>query len=520
MSAGAQTACACRHTLIHAIDACSAASRTEDKRPDLRSRISVRLKHNRKPDISSGADGQYPRDAGVSPQQRHHTRNAMIYAIWALIVGALLITMALSGTLLRRLPLSTSILYLAAGFGLGPAGWSLLAPDPLTYSVILEKVSEVAVLISLFAVGLKLGLPLSDRGWQLPARLAVFSMAITVALIAAIAMLGLGFSLGAAILLGAILAPTDPVLASDVQVLEASDRDRLRFSLTGEGGLNDGAAFPFVMLGLGLLGLHDLGTWGWRWLAVDVLWAIAGGLLIGSVLGTLIGRLVVYLRAHHKESVGLDEFLALGLIALTYGLAMLCQTYGFLAVLAAGLALHRVKERPGKDASDPDTRETGLQSKQANAALATNAEFASAYMRQEMLGFNEQLERIAEVAIVLVVGAMLSYTYLHVSAVWFVLLLLVFVRPLSVWIGLFGATVSRDQRIMISWFGIRGIGSIYYLMYAINHGLPRPLAEEFIALTLTMVAVSIVLHGLSVTPLMNLYARRKAQRKDRRQTDA
>ena len=189
----------------------------------------------------------------------------MFFEIWALIIGALLITMALSGTWLRQLPVSTAMLYLAAGYGLGPAGLALLAPDPLAYSVILERVAEVAVLISLFAVGLKLALPLSDKGWRLPLRLATVSMTITVALIAAIGMVGFGLSLGAAVLLGAILAPTDPVLASDVQLREANDRDRVRFSLTGEGGLNDGAAFPFVLLGLGLLGLHDLGASGWRW---------------------------------------------------------------------------------------------------------------------------------------------------------------------------------------------------------------------------------------------------------------
>jgi NhaP-type Na+/H+ or K+/H+ antiporter len=435
----------------------------------------------------------------------------MPFAIWSLIIGALLITMALSGTLLRRLPLSTAMLYLAAGFGLGPAGLALMAPDPLVYSVMLERSAEIAVLISLFAVGLKLGLPLSDKGWRLPVRLAIVSMMITVALIAAIGMAGLGLSLGAAILLGAILAPTDPVLASDVQVVEASDRDRLRFSLTGEGGLNDGAAFPFVMLGLGLLGLHDLGTGGWRWFAIDVLWAIVGGLVIGGALGTLVGRLVVYLRSRHKASVGLDEFLALGLIALTYGLAVLGQTYGFLAVLAAGVALQRVRERPGNVPSSP-LRETGLRSKQANEALATHSQTAGAYMMQEVQGFNEQLERIAEVAIVLVVGGMLAYTYLHASAVWFVLVLFLVVRPVSVWLGLLGAPVSRDQRVLISWFGIRGIGSIYYLMYAINHGLPRSLADELIALTLTMVAASIVVHGISVTPLMTLYTRRKARK--------
>lgn len=434
----------------------------------------------------------------------------MTFAIWALIIGALLITMALSGTALKRLPLSTAMLYLAAGFGLGPAGLDLMAPDPLTYSVILERFTEVAVLISLFAVGLKLGLPLSHRSWRLPVRLAVVSMTITITLIAAIAMLGLGMSPGAAILLGAILAPTDPVLASDIQVKEASDRDRLRFSLTGEGGLNDGAAFPFVMLGLGLLGHHDLGSWGWRWLAVDVVWAVAGGLLIGGALGTLIGRLVVYLRSHHQESVGLDEFLALGLIALTYGLALLSHTYGFLAVFAAGLALQRVKERPAAP-SNATIPEAGLRTQEAKEALATDSEHASAFMMQEIRGFNEQLERIAEVAIVLVVGAMLSYTYLHPSGAWFVAIVFLVVRPLSVRLGLLGAPVSRDQRIMISWFGIRGIGSIYYLMYAINHDLSPSVAEEILALTLTMVAVSIVVHGISVTPLMNLYTRRKSR---------
>jgi len=413
----------------------------------------------------------------------------MYFAIWTLIIGALLLTMALAGTWLRRLPLSTAMLYLAAGVAIGPAGLVLMAPDPLVYSVILERASEVAVLISLFAVGLKLGLPFSDKGWRLPARLAIVSMTMTVAMIAAIGMVGLGLSLGASILLGAILAPTDPVLASDVQVVEASDRDRLRFSLTGEGALNDGAAFPFVMLGLGLLGLHDLGTGGWRWLAVDVLWATVGGLLIGGALGTLVGRLVVHLRSRHKASVGLDEFLALGLIALTYGLAVLSHTYGFLAVLAAGIALQRVTERPGEVART-----------------------ASADLMQEVQGFNEQLERIAEVAIVLAIGGMLAYTYLHASAVWFVLVLLLVVRPVSVWVGLLGAPVSRDQRVLISWFGIRGIGSIYYLMFAINHGLPRALAEELIALTLAMVAASIVVHGISVTPLMNAYARRKERR--------
>ncbi len=438
----------------------------------------------------------------------------MFFAIWAIIIGALLTTMALSGSLLKRIPLSTAMLYLAAGAGLGPAGWALMTPDPLLHSVILERMTEIAVLISLFAAGLKLGIPLSDKHWRMPVRLAFVSMALTVALIAVIGVFGLGLSLGAAILLGGILAPTDPVLASDVQVENAGDRDRLRFSLTGEGGLNDGAAFPFVMLGLGLLGLHELGTGGWRWLAIDVVWAIAAGLLIGTALGALIGKLVVYLRSRHQESVGLDEFLALGLIALAYGLAVLSGAYGFLAVFAAGLALQRVKEQvAGGDRAAVES--AGLRSQQTQEKQATDPEHASAYMMQAVRGFNEQLERIGEVVVVLVVGAMLAFITITSSAVGFVLLLFVVVRPLSVWLGLLGAPISRDQRLLISWFGIRGISSIYYLMYAINHGLPRPLAEQIIAITLTTVAVSIVFHGISVTPLMNLYARRKARRSGR-----
>jgi NhaP-type Na+/H+ or K+/H+ antiporter len=299
------------------------------------------------------------------------------------------------------------------------------------------------------------------------------------------------------------------VLASDVQVDEPGDRDRLRFSLTGEGGLNDGAAFPFVMLGLGLLGLHDLGTAGWRWLGVDVLWAMAGGLAIGTLLGTLIGKLVIYLRTHHQEAVGLDEFLALGLVALTYGVAQFAYASGFLAVLAAGLALQRTKE-DSRTQKAPKSGPAGLQDKEAHLAVATHPDLAGAYMMQAVRGFNEQLERIAELVIVLVAGAMLPYINADRTTAAFLLLLFLVLRPLSVWLGLLGASVSGDQRLLMSWFGIRGIGSIYYLMFSLNHGLPEPMASQAITLVLTTVAVSIVAHGISVTPLMNLYSKRQA----------
>ncbi len=265
------------------------------------------------------------------------------------------------------------------------------------------------------------------------------------------------------------------------------------------------------MLGLGLMGLNDLGAWGWHWVAIDALWSVIGGLLIGGALGAVIGRLVVYLRSHHKESIGLDEFLALGLIGLTYGLAVVSHASGFLAVFAAGLALQRVGKSTQKIPAGA-VKTPGLPSKKEEEALATHSDYASAYLMHEVQGFNERLERIAEVALVLLIGAMLWYTHISVGGIVLLLLLLLLIRPFAVWLGLIGTPISRDQRVLISWCGIRGIGSIYYVMYAINHGLPRALAENILSYTLIIVAVSIVLHGISVTPLMDRYSRRKSRR--------
>src|SRR4030095_16022028 len=354
--------------------------------------------------------------------------SAMSFAIWALIVGAILITMALTGTLLKRLPMSAGIVYLAIGYALGPAGWGLLTPDPFLYSAELEKMAEVALLISLFAVGLKLGVPLRDKRWYLPLRLAFPSMILTVLLVTAAGVFLLGLPAVAALLLAAILAPTDPVLASDVQVEDSSDRDRLRFSLTAEGGLNDGAAFPVVLLALGLLVLYDCGDGGWRWLTVVLLWALAGGLVIGGALGALIGKLVLYLRTRHQEAVGLDEFLALGLIAITYGVAQLSFASGFLAVFAAGLALQRVKGQSKQDTPPSAAKDTIVLGAESKTKLATHSHHAGVYMMDAVQGFNGQLERLAELGVVMVIGAMLSYTYWPHLAVWFVLLLFFLAR--------------------------------------------------------------------------------------------
>ena len=175
----------------------------------------------------------------------------MTFILWYLIIGGILVAMALAGSVLKRLPLTASMFYLAIGAALGPPGADLLRIDLLRDAHLLERFTEVAVIISLFTAGLKLRLPLSDRRWRPPFRMASLAMVLTVAGVAAVGVLALGLSLGAAVLLGAVLAPTDPVLASDVQVTHAGDKEDVRFALTGEAGLNDGMAFPFVMLAWG-----------------------------------------------------------------------------------------------------------------------------------------------------------------------------------------------------------------------------------------------------------------------------
>jgi NhaP-type Na+/H+ or K+/H+ antiporter len=442
----------------------------------------------------------------------------VIAIAWFLIVGGLFVLMALASSSLKRLPLTASMFYLAAGVGLGPLGLGLVSLDPVDGEAagFLERVTEIAVIVSLFTAGLKLRTPWRDPRWWLPVRLSFVSMTITVGLVAFVGTRWLGLSLGAAVLLGAILAPTDPVLASDVQVAEPSDTDRLRFALTGEAGLNDGTAFPFAMLGLGLLGLHEIGPYGLRWVAVDVVWSVVGGLAIGAALGTVVGRTVVHLRRRHEEAVGLDDFLALGLIALSYGLALLAHTYGFLAVFAAGLALRRIERVAGEEAPGADTRNRMMDDDQlAGEGAATDDATAPAYLARALLGFNEQLERIAEVGVVVIVGALLPFDAMPREALWFIPVLLLIIRPAAVLLGLLGARVTPLQRRMVSWFGIRGIGSIYYLMYAITHDLPGGVARQLASLTLLTIAVSVVVHGVSVTPLMSFYSHRTRRATDR-----
>lgn len=432
----------------------------------------------------------------------------MSLAGWSLLIGALLLAFVILGSSLGRLPLSSAIVYLAIGVALGPAGTAMLTPDPLRHAALLESVTEVALLVSLFAVGLHLGVPLRDRRWWLPLRLAFVSMALMVGLVTAVGVWLLHMPLGAAVLLGAILAPTDPVLASDIHAEPGPKPDPLGFSLSGEGGLNDGSAFPFAMLGLGLLGLHDLGEGNARWWTADLLWPIVGGLALGGVVGALTGRLVVYLRSRHREAVGLDVFLGLGLIAVAYGTAQLLHASGFLAVLACGLAVRRVRERPAPGTTALPVH-PGLMG-HAYEVRATHSLHASATMRDEVQLFNGQLEKLIELAVVVLIGSMLGFAKPIDALWWFVPLLLLVLRPLSVLPSVFGAGLTLPQTGMVAWFGIRGVGSVFYLALALHHGVTGDVADLLVSLTLWSVAASIVAHGVSARPLMRIYDKRRA----------
>ena len=422
---------------------------------------------------------------------------------WYAVIGALLILLAVIGTYVRRQPVTTAMLYLGLGWLFGVLGWISL--DSLQHRALLERLSEVAVIVSLFGAGLKLRLPLKEQRWRLPLALAFVSMAFTVAMIAGLSMWWLDLPLGAAVILGAVLAPTDPVLASDVQVSSAEDMDRVRFTLTGEAGMNDGTAFPFVMLGLGLLGLHELGPGNSRWLTIDVVWAIGGGLACGALLGIAVGRLVVFLRQTRHEAMGFDDFLAVGLIALAYGVALLLHTYGFLAVFAAGLALRMVERTLSGTDAPADVQGAAAPPEE----LASHPEYAPAYMAEAVLRFNEHFERVGELTVVLLIGSLMpSMTPINVPTMVFAALLFCLVRPLAVapiaWLG----GMNRMQTLLVSWFGIRGIGSIYYLFYALGHGVSESSADRMLSVTLWVVTLSICLHGISGTPLMRYYQRR------------
>ncbi|WP_420477308.1 cation:proton antiporter [Noviherbaspirillum sp. ST9] len=415
--------------------------------------------------------------------------------------------MGLLGSIWHRLPLSPAMLYLPIGFALGPSGAGLVTLNPHENAATLTLLTEVALLISLFTVGLKLRVPLSDRIWRLPLRLGVLGMLVTSAMVAAIGVTVLGLPLGVAVLLGAVLSPTDPVLASDVQIHDVGDRDRLRFSLSGEGGLNDGTAYPVVMIGLFLLGVEEAKEYGSPMAPLLALWGILAGFGSGFLLARGVVRLALHLRQHYHKALGMEEFLTLGLIAASYGVAHVVHGVGFIAVFAAGVAMRRIEHETS--GTKPPAEVIGAVPTGEEPTVATHPAKAPAYMAETILGFNQQLEHIAEFVMVLLLGIMLSETGFSGEGVLVAVLLFLLVRPVAVFASLVGERAGKTQRLLMGWFGIRGIGSLYYLMFALQYEWPMDMKERVMSLVLTAVAISVLLHGISATPLMAHYHKRR-----------
>jgi NhaP-type Na+/H+ or K+/H+ antiporter len=371
---------------------------------------------------------------------------------------------------------SASVIYLCLGVAaaVGIEAFGIAWVDPLQDSNVLEKMSELAVVVALFATGLKLERELEPRKWRTVARLLLVAMPVTIAGVALFGVLAMGMSLGAAIVLGAILAPTDPVLAGDIGVGPPGDEEEREpnFSITGEAGLNDGLAFPFLLLGIILAGSESPG-WLGAWLLEDVLYAIVVAVAIGAALGYGLAAAAVRLRDRGLLAHELDGWLAVAAVLVIYGATEIAGAYGFLAAFVGGVAFRRYEH-----------------GHEYNARVHAGAETA---------------EKFGELALILLLGSSLTLAGLQAPALvgWLLVpALLVLIRPASVVLALTASGLPRPERAFIAWFGVRGIGSLYYVAVAIGTGaLAQSEARTLFWTTAVCVVTSVLVHGITSTPL-------------------
>ena len=439
---------------------------------------------------------------------------------WLLIVGIVLLTMALSSGFRHRLPISTAAIYLALGVALGPAGLGWIRIDVMAESWWLERATELAVVVSLFVGGLKLRLPFRAPQWAAAVRLAGPLMVTTIVGVALFGHFVLGFSGAQALLIGAVLAPTDPVLAGSVSVHAAADKNRMRYGLSGEAGLNDGMAFPFVALAMTWLERGSLGSWLVEWFALKVLWAVPAALALGFYFGKFSGRIAIHLRSQDRDDEAPSDFFALALIAVAYSAAVYAHTWGFLAAFAAGIGLRHAEvkvvkdtphprvdaeaSRPSQFPSHPPAEDLNV-APRAEDALEMPA-VAAGHLVGETISFGDTVERFLEVTLVVLLGAALV-SYWDWSAVPLAVFCFVFLRPIATRYLLSGTDTSRVERWLMGWLGIRGIGSLYYLAYCVNHGLGARDAEPICRMVLTILSLGIALHGVTAQPLVSRYER-------------
>lgn len=398
------------------------------------------------------------------------------YAIGVLFVGLTLFAAVVALTKEHERAFTSAVVYLTLG-AVGAllvdlVGVRLL--DPHEDAVVIERLAEFAVIVALFGAGLKIERPVGWPEWRSPAVLLALVMPITIGAVALFASGVMGLSLGAAVLLGAVLAPTDPVLASDVQVGPPGDEEEAEphFALTAEAGLNDGLAFPFVFLGL-FIAAEGGSDWLGEWLLADVLYAIPAGIAIGAVGGRLIARLSLVLRDRELMDVRFDGWVSIAAVLAVYGLTEMVGAYGFLAAFAAGLSFRRYERHH-----------------ELHARTHAGAEV---------------VEHFSELALVLVLGSTLTLSGLSEPGLggWLLVpVLLLLIRPLSTLVSFAGSSLAPRERLFVGWFGIRGIGSFYYVAVALGAGV-LPSGESAVVYWTVFVCVgaSIVAHGISSSPL-------------------
>lgn len=378
-----------------------------------------------------------------------------------------------------------TFLYIAGGAALFLLPIAPDVPYWVEQPLFWEKASELAVIAALFGTGLSIDRLGPWSRWSRTWRLLAITMPLTIFAMALLGSFWLGLAPAAAILLGAVLAPTDPVMAGDVEVEPPGKggEDPVRFTLTTEAGFNDGLAFPFTYLTITVAaaGLGAWQEWGATWLLFDVFYRIVVGLIAGLVIGWAVGQLFYRFPRGRPLAASQCGLMALSCIFLSYGLTELIEGYGFLAAFAAGIALRRVEE-------DHEFNET-------------------------LHGFTGNLEQTLLAVILIMLGAALpnifsQLDWRHVGAA---AALILVVRPLAGWIALLGHRCPRNERIAIAFFGVRGVGSIYYFAYATERA-EIPGADDVLAVMTLAIVFSTLMHGLSASRVMHtLDARREAE---------
>jgi len=388
------------------------------------------------------------------------------------ILGLAAFGMAWMPLITKKLKISYSVIYVALGALTYTFIDTLPDPNPTRENLITLRLTELVVIISLMGVGLKIDQRFSFKTWAIPLRLVSVTMLLSIAATVALAHFWLGFNIASAMLLGAALAPTDPVLASDVQVgppLE-NDRSNVRFSLTAEGGLNDGMAFPFTWLAIilattGIESSMDMGSWFLR----DVVYKLAAGVICGILLGRLLAYLVFTIPEKTNFIVIKDGFVAVATTLMVYGITEMVHGYGFIAVFVTAITMR-------------------------------NQELDHKY-HKKLHDFTDQIERILVSIVLIAFGGSLVHGILMPLSWPMVALGVVFIlaiRPISALVGMIGTKLKKKERLVIAFFGIRGIGSFYYLAFAAGQ-VQFKMEKELWTVVSFIVVLSLLIHGLTAT---------------------